>query len=87
MNDVEVPAKRPRTEVARNDVLAAEQASGAKVYGLPSGMISCNAVICDLIAIVKPVIRTLVEDSNMLKMWISFMIPKVYLLIRFIIST
>lgn len=51
--------------------------SGTKVMVLPNGRVECNTPICDLIKVVKPVIRTLVEDSNLLKMWISFMIPKI----------
>lgn len=59
---------------ARSDV---EAVSGTLVMSLPSGIVHCNKPICDLIKIVKPVIRKLVEDSNLLKMWISFMIPKI----------
>lgn len=62
-------AKRSRVEAA--DVI------GTKVMILPSGSVKCNAPICDIIKVVKPVIRGLVEDSNLLKMWISFMIPKI----------
>lgn len=51
--------------------------TGTKVLALPSGTVHCNAPICELIKVVKPVIRKLVEDSNLLKMWISFMIPKI----------
>lgn len=68
------PSKRPRIDGKSNAVVAA---TGTKVLALPSGTVQCNAPICELIKIVKPVIRELVEDSNLLKMWISFMIPKV----------
>lgn len=74
-HDGEVPAKRARTET-NNDVAMGEP-SGSKVFALPNGKVPCNAHICELIKIVKPVIRALVEDTNLLKMWISFMIPKV----------
>lgn len=47
------------------------------MLALPTGTVICNGPICDLIKIVKPIIRELVEDSNMLKMWISFLIPKI----------
>ncbi|XP_055712941.1 proteasome activator complex subunit 3 isoform X2 [Phlebotomus papatasi] len=63
----------PPTKKARMETTV----SGTKVMALPSGIVNCNAPICDLIKIVKPVIRALVEDSNVLKMWISFMIPKI----------
>ncbi|KAL5291995.1 PSME3.2 family protein [Megaselia abdita] len=51
--------------------------SGTKVMALSSGTVSCNEALCEMIKIVKPIIRELVEDSNLLKMWISFMIPKI----------
>lgn len=75
-NSTDAPsAKRPRVddEISSN----ATKVHGTKVLVLPSGTVQCNAPICDLIKIVKPVIRALVEDSNLLKMWISFMIPKI----------
>lgn len=63
------PTKRARVEAS--DVI------GTKVMILPSGKVKCNEPICEIIKIVKPIIRGLVEDSNLLKMWISFMIPKI----------
>uniref|UniRef100_A0A1A9ULL9 Proteasome activator PA28 C-terminal domain-containing protein n=1 Tax=Glossina austeni TaxID=7395 RepID=A0A1A9ULL9_GLOAU len=62
-------AKRARTEPPL--------VSGVKVMYLPTGSVPCNAPLCEMIKIVKPIIRKLVEDSNFLKMWISFMIPKI----------
>lgn len=64
------PSKRARVETTDN-------AAGTKVMILPNGSVKCNVHICEIIKIVKPVIRCLVEDSNLLKMWISFMIPKI----------
>lgn len=64
----------PGAKRARMDLCSV---SGTKVMALPSGRVQCNTPICDLIKVVKPVIRALVEDSNLLKMWISFMIPKI----------
>ncbi|GAB0099309.1 proteasome activator complex subunit 3 [Sergentomyia squamirostris] len=63
----------PPTKRARMDTTV----SGTKVMALPDGIVKCNVPICDLIKVVKPVIRALVEDSNVLKMWISFLIPKI----------
>ncbi|XP_070135478.1 proteasome activator complex subunit 3 [Drosophila bipectinata] len=63
----------PPTKRARKDVLV----SGQPVLALPSGTVPCNKPLCDMIKVVKPIIRKLVEDSNLLKMWISFMIPKI----------
>lgn len=65
----EPSAKRARVDLS--------SVSGTKVMALPNGRVECNTPICDLIKVVKPVIRALVEDSNLLKMWISFMIPKI----------
>ncbi|GLG97061.1 hypothetical protein R5R35_009326 [Gryllus longicercus] len=54
-----------------------EDVGGTKVMALPSGAVPCNKHLCDLVLVVKPHIRQLVEDANLLKMWISFMIPKI----------
>lgn len=75
LNHVDEKDDEPPTKRARSS--AAAQLSGTKVFALPSGNVSCNTPICELIKVVKPVIRKLVEDSNLLKMWISFMIPKI----------
>ncbi|CAD7090087.1 unnamed protein product [Hermetia illucens] len=64
----EPAAKRPRVDCF---------IPGTKVMALPNGTVPCNTPLCDMIKVVKPIIRTLVEDSNLLKMWISFMIPKI----------
>ncbi|XP_015509210.1 proteasome activator complex subunit 3 isoform X2 [Neodiprion pinetum] len=65
--------KKLKLENNLNDI----EASGTKVMVLPSGPVPCNKPLCELIRIAKPYIRQLVEDSNLLKMWISFMIPKI----------
>lgn len=44
---------------------------------LSSGPITCNGVIRTQIDIVKPFIRELVEHANLLKMWVTFLIPKI----------
>lgn len=75
VNDGEPGAKRARVEP--NATTEHVGTAGTKVLALPSGTVTCNTPICDLINIVKPIIRELVEDSNMLKMWISFLIPKI----------
>lgn len=68
--DADQPAaKRARTEPPA--------VVGTKVMYLPSGSVPCNTPLCEMIKVVKPIIRKLVEDSNLLKMWISFMIPKI----------
>lgn len=54
-----------------------EGVGGTRVLLLPTGIVPCNKTLCELINIVKPHIRQLVEDANMVKMWISYMIPKI----------
>lgn len=73
-NSGEPSAKRQRTSNAATVDISA---GGTKVFALKSGTVICNVPICDIIKIVKPFIRGLVEDSNLLKMWISFLIPKI----------
>ncbi|XP_050666205.1 proteasome activator complex subunit 3 isoform X1 [Leptidea sinapis] len=68
-------AKRPRVD--SSEVSSNSSIDGTRVYALPNGTVPCNKPLCDLIHIVKPYIRELIEDSNLLKMWISFMIPKI----------
>ncbi|KAK7602192.1 hypothetical protein V9T40_009633 [Parthenolecanium corni] len=51
--------------------------TGTKVFSFPSGMALSNKKLSKLINVIKPTIKQLVEDSNILKMWISFMIPKI----------
>ncbi|XP_056640660.1 proteasome activator complex subunit 3 isoform X1 [Diorhabda carinulata] len=50
---------------------------GTKVMILPTGSVPTNKNLVEMIESVKPHIRRLVEDSNLIKMWISFMIPKI----------
>ncbi|XP_033339362.1 proteasome regulator gamma isoform X2 [Megalopta genalis] len=54
-----------------------DNTSGTKVMVLTNGPVLCNKPLCDLICIVKPYIRQLLEDSNLLKMWVSYLIPKI----------
>jgi len=62
-------AKKPKLDHSSQD--------GTKVLILPTGSVPINKNINELIENVKPHIRKLVEDSNLIKMWISFMIPKI----------
>ena len=66
---------------------------GSKVFVLPNGVVKTNQTISKLLKVVKPHLRQLVQDTNLLKMWIrslvriilvkldyfifSFMIPKI----------
>lgn len=73
------PTKRAKRTAAviSNDGDAVAPTPGTKVMALSQGMVLCNQPLLDLIKTVKPVIRALVEDSNLLKMWISYLIPKI----------
>ncbi|XP_044002212.1 proteasome activator complex subunit 3 isoform X2 [Aphidius gifuensis] len=73
LNNSEDGLKRKRIKL-ENDV---DDEAGTKVMILPSGPIPCNKPLCEMISVVKPYIIQLLEDSNLLKMWISFMIPKI----------
>lgn len=55
----EPPPKRARID--NNDDVPA----GTKVKILTNGIVKCNIPICELIKIVKPVIRALVEDGEL----------------------
>lgn len=50
----------PPTKRARKDVLV----SGQPVLALPSGTVPCNKPLCEMIKVVKPIIRKLVEDCK-----------------------
>ncbi|BET03301.1 Proteasome activator complex subunit [Nesidiocoris tenuis] len=69
VNNGEPPAKRLKTET--NCV------EGTKVLMFENGPVKCNQVLMQVIKIVKPHIKQLIEDANLLKMWVSFMIPKI----------
>ncbi|KAF4520931.1 hypothetical protein B566_EDAN008906 [Ephemera danica] len=54
-----------------------EEIPGTKVMAMANGLVPCNKQMCELVQKVKPHVRQLVEDSNVLKMWVSFLIPKI----------
>ncbi|CAH1397566.1 unnamed protein product [Nezara viridula] len=66
--------KRQRTSSESTTTNCVE---GTKVLTLEGGPVSCNQTLSQVIRTVKPHIKQLVEDANLLKMWISFMIPKI----------
>ncbi|XP_072387462.1 proteasome activator complex subunit 3 isoform X1 [Diabrotica undecimpunctata] len=83
--DLNIPIPDPIILNSHSDQPVAKKAKldpslnqdGTKVMILPTGVVSTNKNIVELIEQVKPHIRKLVEDSNLIKMWISFMIPKI----------
>ncbi|XP_048755782.1 proteasome activator complex subunit 3-like [Ostrea edulis] len=63
--------KRRLEEDDHNDI------SGTRVMILPNGPAPSNKNLAALAEKLKPLIRDLLDHSNMLKMWIAFMIPKI----------
>lgn len=61
VNRDEPNAKRSRLETDSSNTTI----DGTKVYALPNGTVPCNQPLTDLIHLVKPHIRELVEDSNL----------------------
>lgn len=51
--------------------------AGTPVLLLSNGPVPSNEKLKNMISVVKPHIKQLVEHSNVLKMWITFMIPKI----------
>ena len=47
---------------------------GSKVFVLPNGVVKTNQTISKLLKVVKPHLRQLVQDTNLLKMWIRFLV-------------
>lgn len=54
----EPPPKRARVEEG------SESPTGTKIRVFSNGIVKCNSPICELIKIVKPIIRSLVEDGE-----------------------
>ncbi|CAH1099322.1 unnamed protein product [Psylliodes chrysocephalus] len=79
--DLNIPVPDPIIYNSHTDLPVAKKPKldqdGTKVMILPTGSVPTNKNLVDLIDNVKPHIRKLVEDSNLIKMWISFMIPKI----------
>jgi len=50
---------------------------GSKVLLLPNGACSTNSKICELIDIVKPKIIQLMDHANVVKMWITYLVPRI----------
>jgi len=68
--------KRKMTEEApTGDDLS--QVSGSKVILLPNGVSPCNSIVAQMISQIKPKIVELVEAANLLKMWVTFLIPRI----------
>ncbi|XP_050310296.1 proteasome activator complex subunit 3 isoform X2 [Anthonomus grandis grandis] len=69
------PAKKTKYDHSLSSNDSSKESS--KMMVLPSGSVPTNKNLVELVETVKPQIRKLMEDSNLMKMWISFMIPKI----------
>lgn len=63
--------KKRKFDLLDNDI------PGTKVLALPRGTVPCNKHIIEMADLAKPHIRQLVEDTNLLKMWVQFLIPRI----------
>ena len=68
----EKPSVKKR-KISENDI----DLDGNGIHVLPNGLIPVNPEILKLTDIVKPYIRELVEHANVVKMWITFNIPRI----------
>ncbi|ESN93698.1 hypothetical protein HELRODRAFT_186068 [Helobdella robusta] len=50
---------------------------GTKVYSIPGGSVPLNTQLADLLDLIKPHAIEQVEIANQVKMWITFMVPKI----------
>jgi len=84
--DAGAPNKKRKLEVVSDTSLNASESDiiingvkvrGTKVMAFTGGVVEINKGIAELCDIVKPHIRTLVEHTNKLKMWIQFLIPRI----------
>lgn len=66
-NGTEEPAQKKRKH----------EVQGSEVVSLSCGMVPANKKLVDISERLKPFIRDLIDHSNTIKMWISFLIPKI----------
>ncbi|KAL1462911.1 hypothetical protein WDU94_014713 [Cyamophila willieti] len=83
--DVNIPIPEPITLNSHSDGPVTKKlkreldndVTGTPVLLLSNGPVPSNEKLKIMISVVKPHIKQLVEHSNVLKMWITFMIPKI----------
>lgn len=68
---------RKRKKLEHNSENNVEDIAGTKVQVLPNGPVPCNKRLSVLAEKVKPYIEELVDHANILKMWITLLIPKI----------
>ena len=67
----------PRKKIEHNSGNNVEDIAGTKVQVLPNGPVPCNKRLSVLAEKIKPYIQELIDHSNILKMWITLLIPKI----------
>lgn len=50
---------------------------GSKVLCLPNGAVPSSSCVTEMVDIVKPQIRDVIEHANQIKMWIAYSIPRI----------
>jgi len=66
-----VEGKRPKLETS------VALPKGTSVTAFSCGMVSTNLILSELVDIVKPESRQLIDYLNLVKMWITFLIPRI----------
>ncbi|XP_049871166.1 proteasome activator complex subunit 3-like [Pectinophora gossypiella] len=69
-------SRRNKASSSRAAVQRARENPSARLDLALREAIPCNKCLTDLIFLVKPHVKQLLEDTNVLKMWVNFMIPK-----------
>lgn len=59
------------------DAVQHELPTGTKVTILPDGPVPSNPKIMEMVEVVKPRIRDVIEHANQIKMWLAYSIPKI----------
>lgn len=75
-NDTAEPGRK-RKKIEHNSGNNVEDIAGTKVQVLPNGPVPCNKRLSVLAEKIKPYIQELIDHSNILKMWITLLIPKI----------
>jgi len=62
---------------ARMDTDSSELPRGTQVKAFSCGLVCTNDILSELVDIVKPECRQLIDYLNLVKMWITFLIPRI----------
>ena len=71
----ETPMELSTKRQKMND--SSDNIKGTPVIAYSCGMVSSNELLSELVDIVKPQSRQLIDFLNLVKMWITFMIPRI----------